>query len=89
MNNVYFWYDFEDYMSWGTKSTGLGSGVQENSVNTGWNENDDGMHGKIRSDQMDRSVLSDSLQPHESQHARPPCLTPTPRVHSDSRPSSQ
>ena len=35
------------------------------------------------------SVMSDSLQPHESQHARPPCPSPTPRVHSDSRPSSQ
>ena len=43
----------------------------------------------IRSDQISRSVVSDSLQPHESQHARPPCPTPTPGVHSDSRPSSQ
>ena len=33
--------------------------------------------------------MSDSLQPHESQHSRPPCPSPTPRVHSDSRPSSQ
>ena len=33
--------------------------------------------------------MSDSLQPHESQHARPPCLSPTPRVHSNSHPSSQ
>ena len=32
--------------------------------------------------------MSDSLRPHESQHARPPCLSPTPGVHSDSRPSS-
>ena len=30
-----------------------------------------------------------SLWPHESQHARPPCPSPTPGVHSDSRPSSQ
>jgi len=30
-----------------------------------------------------------TLQPHESQHARPPCPSPTPRVHSDSCPSSQ
>ena len=30
-----------------------------------------------------------TLQPHESQHARPPCLSPSPRVHSDSCPSSQ
>ena len=33
------------------------------------------------------SVESDSLRPHESQHARPPCSSPTPGVHSDSRPS--
>ena len=39
--------------------------------------------------QFSCSVMSDSLQPHESQHARPPCPSPTPGVHSDSRPSSQ
>ena len=39
--------------------------------------------------QFSRSVVSDSLRPHESQHARPPCPSPTPGVHSDSRPSSQ
>ena len=39
--------------------------------------------------QFSCSVVSDSLRPHESQHARPPCASPTPRVHSDSRPSSQ
>ena len=33
--------------------------------------------------------MSDSLRPHESQHARPPCPSPTPGVHSDSCPSSQ
>ena len=38
--------------------------------------------------QFSRSVVSDSLQPHESQHARPPCPSPSPRVHSHSRPSS-
>ena len=43
----------------------------------------------IRSDQISRSVVSDSLRPHESQHARPPCPSPSPGVHSDSRPSSQ
>ena len=35
------------------------------------------------------SVVSNSLRPHESQHARPPCPSPTPGVHPDSRPSSQ
>ena len=33
--------------------------------------------------------MSNSLRPHESQHTRPPCPSPTPGVHSDSRPSSQ
>ena len=36
---------------------------------------------------LSSSVVSDSLQPHESQHARPPCPSPTPGLHSDSRPS--
>ena len=44
---------------------------------------------KISSVQFSRSVVSDSLRPHESQHASPPCPSPTPGVHSDSRPSSQ
>ena len=43
----------------------------------------------LSSVQFSRSVMSDSLRPHESQHAKPPCPSPTPRVHSDSRPSSQ
>ena len=37
--------------------------------------------------QFSRSVMSNSLRPHELQHARPPCPSPTPRVHSNSRPS--
>ena len=39
--------------------------------------------------QFSRSVMSDSLRPHELQHARPPCPSPSPRVHSNSRPSSR
>ena len=39
--------------------------------------------------QFSRSVVSDSLQPHESQHARPPCPSPTPGVHADSCASSR
>ena len=34
--------------------------------------------------QFSRSVVSNSLRPHESQHARPPCPSPTPGVHSNS-----
>ena len=39
--------------------------------------------------QFSHSVMSNSLWPHELQHTRPPCPSPTPRVHSDSRASSQ
>ena len=42
----------------------------------------------ISSVQFSWSVVSDSLQPHESQHARPPCPSPTPGVHPNSCPSS-
>ena len=38
--------------------------------------------------QFSCSVVSDALQPHESRHARLPCSSPTPGVHSDSRPLS-
>ena len=38
--------------------------------------------------QFSRSVVSNSLQPQELQHARPPCPSPSLGVHSDSRPSS-
>ena len=36
---------------------------------------------RISSVQFSHSVVSDSLRPHESQHARPPCPSPTPGVH--------
>ena len=39
--------------------------------------------------QFSHSVVSDSLWPHESQHSRPPCPSPSPGVHSKSHPSSQ
>ena len=38
--------------------------------------------------QFSRSVVSSSLRPHEPQHAKPPCSSPTPGVHPDSHPSS-
>ena len=46
-------------------------------------------NGIFSSVQFSCSVVSDSLRPHESQHARPPCPSPTPGVHSNSCPSSQ
>ena len=39
--------------------------------------------------QFSHSIVSESLQPHELQHARPPCPSPTPRVHPNLCPSSQ
>ena len=38
--------------------------------------------------QFSRSVVSDSLRPHEPQHSRPPCPSPTPGVHPNSYPLS-
>ena len=43
----------------------------------------------VYSVQFSCSVVSDSLRPHESQHARPPCPSPSPGVHPDSHASSQ
>ena len=53
---------------------------------TGLHKMDLYIHGSV---QFSRSVVSNSLWPHELQHARPPCLSPTPRVHSNSCPSSR
>ena len=39
--------------------------------------------------QFSHSVVSDSLRPHQSQHTRPPCPSPTSGVHSNSCPSSR
>ena len=44
---------------------------------------------EFNSVQFSCSVVSNSLRPHELQHATPPCPSPTPGVHPDSRPSSQ
>ena len=44
---------------------------------------------QFSSGQFSSSVVSNSFRPHESQHARTPCPSATPRVHSDSCPLSQ
>ena len=44
--------------------------------------------GRFNSVQFSHSVMFDSLWPHELQHARPPCPSPTPRVYSNSYPLS-
>ena len=43
----------------------------------------------VSSVQFSSSVVSDSLRPHEPQHTRPPCPSPTPGVHPNPCPSSQ
>ena len=45
-------------------------------------------NGIFSSVQFSRSVMSDSLGPHELQHARPPCPSPTPRVYTNPCPST-
>ena len=47
-----------------------------------------GFFTSFSSVQFSCSVVSDSLRPYELLHARPPCLSPTPRVYSNSCPSS-
>ena len=42
----------------------------------------------VTNGQFSCSVMSDSLQPHELQHTRPPCPSPTPGVHPNSCPLS-
>ena len=43
----------------------------------------------LHSVQFSRSVVSDSLWPHELQHARPPCPSPNPKIYPNSSPLSQ
>ena len=52
-----------------------------------WNENWGAMEYSVQFSSVTQSCLT--LRPHESQHTRPPCPSPTPGVHSDSHPSSQ
>ena len=47
------------------------------------------INGTFSSVQFSCSVVSDSLWPHELQHTRLPCPSPTPGVHSNSRPLSR
>ena len=55
-------------------------------INTKSNSNNEFSNESV---QCSRSVMSDSLKPHELQHARPPCPSPTPEVYSNLCPSSR
>ena len=52
-------------------------------------QQDSKLTAPISSVQFSHSVMSDSLRPHELQHARPSCPSPAPGVHSNSRPLSR
>ena len=81
-----------------TKSTGLSNSVDAKSKEQ-WYQSSSQQKGiskgfltytqNYTSVQFSHLVMSDSLRPHESQPARPPCPSPSPRVHSNSRPSSR
>ena len=76
-----------EYLSWLLRASG--------SARHMWHNNLPGLcpvflaWSSLSSVQFSCSVMSDSLQPHEPQHARPPCPSPTPRVYSNSCPSSR
>ena len=53
-----------------------------------WNSTDSTVYYRRYLVQFSHSIVSDSLQPHEPQHARPPCPSPTPRVHQNPCPLS-
>ena len=63
--------------------------LRTSSYNFLWTTSKWSCYLQFNSVQFSRSVVSDDLRHHESQHARPPCPSPTPGVCSDSRPSSQ
>ena len=75
-----------------TINSGEGVEKREFSCTVGGNVNWYSHYGRwyqFSSVQFSHSVVSDSLRPHESQHARPPCPSPTPGVCSNSRPLSR
>ena len=63
-----------------------GKGVRQGCILLSWLFN---LHTEFSSVQFSGSVMSDSLQPHELQHARPPSPSPTPKVHPNSCASTQ
>jgi len=88
MNSYVLWHSFKCYEN--TRRMELGEEVvQHVKCYNGGPNWECWRRYSIRSDQISRSVMSDSLWLHESQHARPPCPSPAPGVHWDSHPWSQ
>ena len=72
------------------------SGIEKGMKAQGWGStcslcavSNPGKLPQVTISQFSRSGMSDSLWPHEPQHARPPCPSPTPEVHSNPHPLSQ
>ena len=72
---------------WNCKESDKSKQLNNNRCILNWKPSSFRHNHQIRSDQISRSVVSDSLRPHELQHARPPCPSPTPRVYTNSCPS--
>ena len=68
-----------DYRPWGHKESDMTQWLKSSNYS---------QHKNYSSVQFSCSVMSDSLRPHEPQHTRPPCPSPTPVVHPNPCPSS-
>ena len=76
--------------SWAPKNRWFQTVVLEKTLESPLDSKDiQPVHAKGNQFQFSHSVMSDSLQPHGLQHARPPCPSPTPGVHPSSCPLSQ
>ena len=86
----FWWYSYYNSSNWLGQGEIL-KGLPEKCLRAGsWRRTGTSVQRReFSSVQFSRSVVSDSLRPHELQHTRPPCPSPTPRVHSNSCPSSQ
>ena len=78
------WKTVTNFIFFGSKITADGDCSHDIKTFAPWTKSYD----KSSSVQFSQSVMSDSLRPHELQHARPPCPSPTPRVYSNSCPLS-
>ena len=78
---------WEKSRSWSGKNQGQKMETEDDIV--GWHHRLNEHMSESHSVQFSHSVISNSLRPHESQHARPPSPSPTPRAQPDSHPSSQ
>ena len=86
-------WSFPPFISWGSEEVGAKLNGHPMTISSGeslWvSKGVDMRFRSTNSVQFSHSVVSDSLRPHEPQHSRPPCPSPTPRVHPNPCPSSR